>query len=1194
MAKLTDLNNPTFLLLPVNNNRTGWKNFGLPVVLVVPHRRSSDGTALPNSSIFGVRVYIEDVPREARVAGHQNIGRRYPDKELYAETIDALALAEKQLDLGNLVIRNSAGGIVDLQTAITGDTIEYITATGIHDTITYVVGADYYDLSEIAIDVELLPADRYNLVYEAQYFKRVISSESRNEFLCIDASARSLALLKFKIDHPGKVLNEFYRLTPPPYLTNAAKSKDTTIALYRPFTDILQDVMDEQDLLERINWVFDAPAEAIPYLSSLLGWDIPYFPESLDQLRRAVLRRTVELQNLKGSRRAIINIFRLFGFEILISNLWWSSDGKRLISPDERLPLGYQDQEIVTVGKNQVDVILADYSTSGFAELQIPLLFRPQEKAGLDKFTALRDGGNVTVVAYVVADGGPAHLVLRDIANAIASDPAGYGDRAGCIVDADGFIFPGALQQALDGKELAGFSQIHIAGKLGDPADEILAGPMVPLTKRGVSLNRELNTLSLSINGYVQLAGYRIYAFVAYRRYEFNVPAVLESLQSNRFDIQVLTQDLNEFADPVTLEFAVEFLYRLKAFHSLLNVIRTRIELTETYEVTDLCIGGDFEQRYDTDIGRLQVPPAIIPQIPADLNNCTLLNPHSLGYKDSDILLRARKLANMPEEHAAWKVLDGREVDRDTGDTRIIPSNPAPDRDQCKFTHLGQDRIAVQARVEVRDILRNPTPNANMNDSGFPSDQLSAADEIEDINSSSNSDGSAYGSFTRERTEIRKAFCETDNLTDYCYKGRVDDELLYRPTLRSDEHTGFRPIYISMGIGVYWAYPALTKTCRPGVRDRDRRGLTKTMRFSGGAPDAGLTYYQQGVQGKYLTAPYNQPLAPQSNSFLGRLYRDYGSKVEETLHYSNRRGEPIVDQKSQLALQRPSLEIFKTTLHLPGCRFPMMQSLLANFTHPTYQARPWDDDYCGPRNVCGKTDPAQLNYRMEVGDDGNEYLTFDKKAFTIVGNGLPADISSLGEHTLTDSDIAQTDVIHKVYMGNASEGSPAVSLDGVCDYDTAVNDGAIETSTPIFQSHNKCATSDYLDYADGYPCVSGYQTYVPPSLGQGIYDDILDAIGIPSQSGTGAPAQVLFLLGSGIRSATEKAYRLDGGCLVIGCDVTAIGGILCSTDKYLDEDGLYNFEPDHLQVEARLLAIEEVATDMKLLDASIPSLLETY
>ena len=264
-------------------------------------------------------------------------------------------------------------------------------------------------------------------------------------------------------------------------------------------------------------------------------------------------------------------------------------------------------------------------------------------------------------------------------------------------------------------------------------------------------------------------------------------------------------------------------MYRLKAFHSLLNKVISRIGLNETYEVTDLCVGGDVAQRYDTDIGMLQVPPAIIPEIPGDINDCTKLDANSLGYKPEDIALRLRKLTNMPEEHAAWKAFDDRDSQQPSTE-RLGLAQPADGRDTCKFTHLGQDRITTDARINTKTTQFGPSPAAIHGAAGFFSNSnLSPNDTIinGDFNTtgpdtSSNSDSGIYGSFTREYTEIGTSFCELDQQTDYCYKGRVDDELLHRSAVVGKEWWQCKPCSIGMGVGVYWTYPSISVMVSPG------------------------------------------------------------------------------------------------------------------------------------------------------------------------------------------------------------------------------------------------------------------------------------------------------------------------------------------------------------------------------------------
>jgi len=1054
MAELSSINNPNFSLYPINNDRTGWVAFKLPVIMVVPNRRDLNGNPIANSQVFNVRVFIEDVPSEARVAGHDHVGLRSPDRELFATEIDSFGLAERIINPSQYAFTR-LGEEIPFSEAKDGDLMSYITTTGIVDTITYLSGANYYDLSDVLTDFEHLPSDQYNLVYQTEYFTRVISTDGREELLCINASKTALALLRFNVKHPGEVLEEFERLTPPPYLTNETRANDTTLALYRPFTDALQDIMDEQDLLESINWVFDAPAEAIPYISQLLGWDLPFFPESLDQLRRAVLRRTVEFQNLAGSRRAIINLFRLFGFEILISNLWWSEDGKRLIRPDESQPFSYENQEITTIEKCQIDIALSDWNDGGFGEFDLPLIFRAQELTTIDDFTALRDGGNVTVDCYFIETGSAAYDELIEISNEIQDNPSEYGSSSGsCEEDENGFLIPADITSRLSGLDIVGYSQILVSGKLGQASDEILVGPEIPLTKEGVSLDRETNTMSITLNGALDVIGRTnntprsVFAFISYKRQEFTVPDIIKELQSNRFDIQVVTEDLTEFADPIFLDFAIEFLFKLKAFHSLLNKIIFSVELTETYEVTDWCAGGNITQRFDIDAGRLQVPPAIIPDIPSDINDCSRLDHKNLGYKDADITLRLRKLANLPEEHAAWRALDAR-ADQPTGAIRLALMDEAPGRDECKFTHRGQDRI-VGERVELRDIEIGPSPNANSVAAGFDSnpDAISPIDIVDNGQfdetgpaGTTNNNSSSYGSFTHEYTDVRQPHCDLDSITDYCYKGRVDDELLYRPTVVSGEIFVCKPCSIDLGVGVYYLYPTHSVMVVHGVKNPCVGSSTSRSLFSGEAPEGNQQHHLSGIQKDYLTASYGKTL--DRNSLLSRLYRDYDTPPEQTLHFTNRLSGFESDQQYQLALQRPELNIQKTTMHLPGCRFPLINALESDFFSPDWEARPWDDDFsthCGPAYVCGDNEPSFLNCVKTVDENGNESLSFDEQPFQILGNGLVPDIPSLGDHTLgTDASFDIDDVIHRVYMENA-DSNEAITFEGVCPYDTSVDD----------------------------------------------------------------------------------------------------------------------------------------------------------
>ena len=706
---------------------------------------------------------------------------------------------------------------------------------------------------------------------------------------------------------------------------------------------------------------------------------------------------------------------------------------------------------------------------------------------------------------------------------------------------------------------------------------------------------------ALDYEGRINNTQRTLFAFATYQRQEFIVPDVLKDIQSNRFEIQVVTENLTEYANSAFLEFAIEFLFRLKAFHSLLNKVTFGIEFDETYEVTDWCVGGDVTQRFDTDAGALQVPPAIVPDLPSDINDCSRLDSKSLGYKDEDIILRLRKLANLPEEHAAWKATDAR-ADQPIGSTRLSPMDEAPGRDTCKFTHRGQDRI-VGDRVEIHTTQFGPSPNSNNMVSGFGSNPEISPVELADNGmfsttgpeTSSNNDSSGFGSFTREYTDIRQPHCELDDFTDFCYKGRVDDELLYRPTLVNGENIVCKPCSIDLGVGVYYLFPTNSIMVVKGVKKPCPGSLTEYSQFSGQAPGGNQRHHLSGVQNAYLTAPYNKPL--EKNSHLARLLRDYDQPTEETLHFTNRIGETNGNQRFNLAIQRPSLNIEKPTLHFPGCRFPRLNALVDDFYHPEWEARPWDDDFsthCGPKFICGTNEPSFLNCIKTIGSDGNEYLSYDKQPFQALGNNLVPDIPSLGDHTLgTDALFDESDVIHKVYMKDA-DAKEAITFDGVCDYDTSVpENGIIEIENPLFNSHNTCNTGDLLDFADGYACESGNLPYVSEDIGQGgLYDEVFEALGLPSISGTSAPDTLLVFLNSGILS--EAGLRLDCGCLLVNCEegTDFVGSTICSADDFIDQDGFYDWECDHMQLD-RIMKLEEPMGACSIqLDGTIPCLLE--
>lgn len=1182
-VEVSERHNVSWAMMPHNNDRTAWRPFGFPMILVEPDRRDTAGNSLDSTNVRSVRVAIEDVPRETLVAGHDHVGLRFPDRELYVREVSSLEFYDRQIDPSAQLFFKADGTSVTFEDAETGDFMQFTTISGVRDTITYLRSANYYDLSDIKIETEELAPDYYTISYQADYFIRVISRTDEGELLCIDSSQIATAIFRHTMNHPGQLMEESTRLTPQVYLSaQATKATDETLGLYRPFADILQDIYDELNFLQTVNWVDKISPQFIPYLAFLLGLDIPFFPESLDSLRRTMLRNIVRLQQLKGSRRALVEMFELFGFQTYLINLYWAKDGSRLIRPGEDQPPGYEDQKVDIQQSTQIEPLLADYDTDGFGEITIPLLFRPSSSEIREGIATVVEDADVVVDSYLCLKDSVAYNQLVTLVEAMNADPSGYGDSVGQL-------------PTVTGAGIKGYSQVLIEGQAGQGADETLMGIQPPFTQNGVLLNRHQNIMTMVFNGAILFSqpnqlesisgpGYAVFSFATYTRQGKIVPSGMEDLQSNRFDVQLLTRA----GDPVpadVLEFLIDFLFKLKAFHSLLNVIIYSVDLNEVYNVTDICVGGDFFYRFDTDIGQLQVPPAKIPNTP-DQQGC-FADAEDLGYDENDILLRSRLRELLDEEFEAWKALDTRSgLDQD-GDTRLAPTIGATG-DTCQFTSIGQNRIVTDGETEASEIEYGPGPNAantsvgsqsNLKES--PISQLAVGIWLPTgPDGSTARDSRGYGSFVREYSIQPDTFCELDGFTDYCYKGRVDDEVLHQSALYHSESFRSHACRINMGTGVYYTYPALDK-------DGKHRAVNS-------------------IQANYLQNTGILP--PERNNWLGRLLRAYNTPSDHTLHYLNReyadRFTPLPTH--YLAIQRPELGIELTNLHFPGTRFASMGKLEANFIHPTYKAKPWDDLYsfrCGPDYLQCGGGPTYLNAELVENANGDQVLTFDNEDFQILGNGLPEDIQSLGDHLLgSDAIFTAEDVIHAVYL-RQYQGHPAIELEhvGPCNATDGaegayLGGGILNVENPLFLSAGRCNDGSYQDYCEGYAYIAGYQDLGDLDLDRGgLYADFLNAAGVPYNINP-TDTQILFLLISGIRDGSD-AYRVDCGCVAVDCDTGTgthpSGPIVLDCNADLFRDPLNpDWHTDHVEVVPLMVLEETIGVHNYLLDGEIPSLFE--
>ena len=658
--------NPSFVIGPVNNNRTAWRPFGLPAVLIVPFVNSLRSA---RGNVSRVRVYIEDVPQYALVAGHDHIGQRFPDKELYSVTLSGTDLVNKRIDVSAYTIYSGdtddeiaigdAAAKVDDIAEYRFDTFAFATATGIRFRLPYIPDAYYYDLSDVQLETESLPHGHYNLVYEATYHPRVMNVADRRELSCILAGTAS-ARHKFHINHPGEVLAELARMTPQ-ILLDGPKSTSQTIGLYRILADILNDVYDEYGLLRSLTWADSAPYELLPYLGAMLGWDLPYFPDSKDNLRRATLISIDQLQRLKGSKQALFDIFKLFGFDILLTPVWWSEDGVSLLRPNE------SDIKLQTI--TTTERMLYDYHDPGFGGLHIPLLNRPVS--------------TVEVMFAEVQTGSDAEASIID------------NDSLDSVSGLSGFV---------------GYSKCTF-DSLGKPILDIDTVDNPPVIEPGLKYDSKHNTVSVTFNGYKEFADTAVYAYAAYDHHEYVVPEALRYNRSNRFTLQILKPDGTEIP-PDLLDFMIDFIYKVKAFHSLLDVLKINVTLSDVYLMNDFCIGGNIQQRSDTDAGKLQVPPAILPTATID-GDCDNLNPATLGYKTSDLKMRSDMLSSLIIEYKAWLRYNGRTSD---SGSHLVRENDGGT--ELEYSKYGQDRQPSGSSSVAGGFAQSPNVTSNPCDRG--------------------------------------------------------------------------------------------------------------------------------------------------------------------------------------------------------------------------------------------------------------------------------------------------------------------------------------------------------------------------------------------------------------------------------------------------------------------------------------------
>ncbi len=741
---------PSFYRFPIQNARTGFKPVYLPVILIVPGRRTPEGTPLGNTDVFGVKFFVADAPDPSIVAGPYVFpppGQAVvndliiPQLSRFVLDVSSLQLSDVLIDPKPRQFYNSSGNVIDYEDAVEGDTFQYTLVRGsTSSTIPWYPDADYYDLSFFVIDVEDLPyPQRYHFVWQCSYYRRVVFDQfvsGTEQKFCINTDDISISQYNIIIAHPGEVHEQMFRRTPPFYFDgdNFKLSTDPVVQFYRPYADMLQDIYDEQSFIDGINHIDKIPAQLIPYLAYLIGWDLPNYPGVTDTVRRSILRQAVYLQQLKGSRRAIVELFEIFGYMVDIINLWYTTDGEHLVAPEENI--GIPGEQITTETVCQIEPLVSDYSTPGFGEFEVPLLYRATN--------------NITVTAWLVKDG-PTLTALQQAAEDTITNPDILA--GGCQTTLAGFLIPQELLDRLPVGDptVVAMSEAIIDYRTGIVTDVVSTSTIPIINNLGCHYDRNRNLVTINFDHYEDFTdSTKLFIFVTYPRTKLIIPTQMNNLRSNRFDVRIMLKN-GDVPQSSVLDFLMNFIFKLKAFHSLLRKIIFDVNLDAAYAVQDYCL---------SDAGNLQVPPAIIP-LNQSSNECNEALVQR-GFKDEDLTLRRLIYDNLLAENQAWRELDNTHpVDPAIEHFLNIPSSP-PEGSTCQFTQYGQDRV-------ISD------PSLNL-------------DVVPD---------------TREKV------CE-DNPTNpnNCFKGRVKADLLTTLNLPLTEDVFCTPCSLGYGTGYYWVFPA--------------------------------------------------------------------------------------------------------------------------------------------------------------------------------------------------------------------------------------------------------------------------------------------------------------------------------------------------------------------------------------------------
>lgn len=675
ISKEPDRFQPSIFTFPSQSDRAGYQPFAMSAILVVPFVRDHEGNPTSGSYPTESKYYVEDAPGQAKVAGVEHRGILIPDFERFKITLSLPELIDLKVSLNSVQFfrLNSSNEFEEIlqENAVEGDYIEFTNDINIRGKVIYYPDADYFDLSRISIPTVELQDGRYRFIWS---FKYNIRDTLDDQFVCI-LNKEGLTSKEILVACPGEVHSAMVNATPAMYFDGqGANDTQNIVASYRPLADILQNIFDEQTLLRSINWIDKIPAQFVPYLAYLIGLDLPNFPDVTDEVRKSIVKNGVKLQKLKGTKRALRELFEIFGFTVDLINTWYLTSGEGYVAPGEDLPTAFDIDEIQRNSVCQYDVCLSDYSEAGFGELSIPLLYRPNEKF-------------ITLHAYLVDENSATYTVLTNL-NANLAGNLSYINTETCTKDTENFHVPVSLNTLLPNEAIDGLGQVLIDTGLGSISEVSLGSPTI--AKSSIEYNRDTNTISLNFDGYLDFLSndnrnLKLFVYAQYSRDEIVLPTQLKDRRSNKFDINITFKD-GEIISSNLFDFLINYVIKFKAFHSIIRKIQFNTDISEVYNVLDWCAGGSYSQKPGTDAGEQQVPPAIVPVDPTCGDD--------RGFKETDLEYRRKVLSGLEQEFEHWKAIDKSIPDEirplvESLSNLALNSNPG----DCGEVEHGQDRV---------------------------------------------------------------------------------------------------------------------------------------------------------------------------------------------------------------------------------------------------------------------------------------------------------------------------------------------------------------------------------------------------------------------------------------------------------------------------------------------------------------------